>query len=121
MASLADAVTERWFTREFRQSSPAVVAPVRQMFLDAPPNGYVACCQAIRDADFTTDLGAIRTPTLVIAGRDDPATTPDDARFLAQGISGARYVELETAHLSPIENPDGFSEAVQKFISGEVV
>lgn len=120
MAAIADAVMERWFTSAFRQASPAVVAPVRQMFLDTPPNGYVACCEAIRDADFTTDLSAIRTPTLVIAGRDDPATTPDDARFLAQNISGARYVELETAHLSPIENPDGFSGAVQKFISGEV-
>jgi len=119
MASLADAVMERWFTREFRHASPAIVAPVRQMFLDTSPEGYIACCAAIRDADFTTNLRAIRAPTLVVAGRDDPATTPEDARFLAQNISGARYVELETAHLSPIEDPAGFSAAVLEFVSDE--
>ncbi len=115
MASIADAVMERWFTCDFRQDSPALVAPVRQMFLNTSQTGYVACCAAIRDADFTADLHAISIPTLVITGRDDPATPPGDGRFLAENISGARYVELKTAHLSPIEDPDGFSAAVRGF------
>jgi 3-oxoadipate enol-lactonase len=112
MAAIADAVMERWFTRQFRQNSPGTVAPVRQMFLDTSPKGYVACCAAIRDADFTPDLKAIPIPTLVITGRVDPATTPDDGQVVVQNISGARYVELETAHLSAVENPAGFSAAV---------
>ena len=120
MVSIADAVMERWFTRAFRKASSAAVAPVRQMLLDTSPKGYVACCAAIRDADFTANLNAIQTPTLVIAGDSDPATTPADGRLLAQNIPGARYLELETAHLSPIENPAGFSAAVLEFASGEV-
>jgi len=119
MASIVDGVMERWFRTEFRQTSPKIVAPVRQMFLDTSPKGYVACCAAIRDADLTANLKAIPAPTLVIAGRDDPATTPSDGRFLAQNVSGARYVELETAHLSPIEDPGGFSAAVLRFASDE--
>ncbi len=115
MALIADAVLERWFTREFRQDSPEIVAPVRKMFLDTPPDGYVACCAAIRDADFTEDVKAISIPALVIAGRDDPATPPGDGRVLARNISGARYMELETAHLSAVENPEGFSAAVHEF------
>lgn len=119
MASIADSVIDRWFTAAFRQRSPATVAEVRQVLIDTSAEGYRNCCAAIRDADFADELPGVETPSLVIAGAFDPATTPDDGRTLAYNIPGATYVELETAHLSALEAPHGFSRSVLEFLSGQ--
>ena len=86
--------------------------------LDAtPPDGYVACCAAIRDMDQRETVGGIGVPTLVIAGTHDVPTPPTDARFLADRIKGARYVELPAAHLSNIEAAPAFTSALIDFIA----
>jgi 3-oxoadipate enol-lactonase len=119
MASIADSIIARWFTQEFRERSPAIVADSRRVLIETPVEGYAGCCAAIRDADFTEELPGIETPPLVIAGALDPATTPGDGRTLAYNIRGATYVELETAHLSALEDPHGFSRSVLEFLSGQ--
>jgi 3-oxoadipate enol-lactonase len=53
----------------------------------------------------------------VIAGTHDPATPPADGRFLAQQIPGARYVELNAAHLSNIEDQDRFNSELAAFLN----
>jgi 3-oxoadipate enol-lactonase len=45
------------------------------------------------------------------------STPPDQLRALAQGISGARMVELEAAHLSNVERPGEFTQALVSFLS----
>ena len=118
MGAVAPAVIERWFTASFRERSPAVVARVRAGLEATPVEGYVGGCTAIRDADLTADLAAIRAPTLVIAGAHDPATTPALGRLVAGAIPGARYVELEAAHLSNLEAAEAFTAAVSSFLGG---
>src|SRR5260370_4531989 len=103
MKSVASAILERWFTPAFRQHTPETMANILKMLEETNPDGYVACCAAVRDFDCREKLSGIRTPTLVIAGAHDSATSPTDGRFLAQQIPGARYVELDAAHLSNIE------------------
>ena len=87
------------------------------MIESANPDGYAACCAAIRDFDCREQLGKIRTPTLVISGAHDPATPPADGRFLAQEIPAARYVELNAAHLSNIEDQDRFNHELASFLN----
>jgi 3-oxoadipate enol-lactonase len=116
MASIASTVVDRWFTPAFRDRSPADVEAVRRMLLATSAEGYVACCEAIRDMDQRGELAAIRSRTLVIAGRHDPATPPATCRMLANAILGARLVELSTAHLSNIEAADLFNAAVVDFL-----
>ncbi|MGC2670279.1 MAG: hypothetical protein WA299_00315, partial [Candidatus Acidiferrum sp.] len=82
----------------------------------ANPDGYVANCAAVRDFDVRESIAAIRIPTLVIAGTHDPATTPADGRYLADRIAGARYAELNAAHLSNIEDQDHFNSEVSTFL-----
>jgi 3-oxoadipate enol-lactonase len=86
------------------------------MLESANPDGYVANCAAVRDFDVRDALAAIHVPTLVIAGTHDAATTPADGRFLAERIAGARYAELNAAHLSNIEDRDRFNSEVSKFL-----
>src|SRR6267142_2370358 len=117
MKSIAPAVVERWFTPAFRQKSLATISNTLKMIEEANADGYSACCAAIRDCDYREQVGAIRTPTLVISGAHDPATPPADGRFLAQNIPTARFVELTAAHLSNIEDRDRFTNELAAFLS----
>jgi 3-oxoadipate enol-lactonase len=117
MPTVADAVVQRWFTPGFMASEAPAFVAARQMLRDAPAQGYVAACAAVRDADFRDDIARIATPTLVIAGTHDPATTPADGRFLAERIPGARYVELDASHISNLERPDEFTAALVDFLT----
>jgi 3-oxoadipate enol-lactonase len=111
-------VVERWFTPVFREKDRTTVARTQNMLEEANPEGYAANCAAVRDFDFRERLGETRKTTLVISGKHDPATTPADGRFLAEHIAGARYVELNAAHLSNIEDGERFTEEVSTFLNG---
>jgi 3-oxoadipate enol-lactonase len=116
MNSISAAVMERWFSSDFRSNSPDVIAAIKQLFERTKPEGYAANCAALRDFDARETIAAIHTPTLVISGTHDAATTPADGRFLADHIPGARYVELNAAHLSNIETSDRFNTELSAFL-----
>ena len=117
MKEVASAVTARWFTPGFQQSSPEKVASAISVLESLDPQGYVGGSTAVRDFDFRESVSQIRTPTLVISGTHDPAATPADGRFLAERIPGARYAELNASHLSNIEVPAQFNDAVLSFLN----
>jgi 3-oxoadipate enol-lactonase len=118
MAAIVRATIERWFTPQFIAEAPEEIAAVRMMLLNTPPQGYAACCEAIRDADLTAQASRMKAPTLVISGSHDPATPPAQGRLLASTIPGARYVELDAAHLSNIEAEPQFTAALLNFLAG---
>jgi 3-oxoadipate enol-lactonase len=117
MMSIAPAVIERWFTPAFRAAAPDTVARTERMIEATPPEGYAACCAAIRDTDLREAISSITASTLVICGAQDPATPPADGHFLAAKIRGARAVELPTAHLSNMEAAAQFSAEVIRFLA----
>jgi 3-oxoadipate enol-lactonase len=117
MKPVAAAVMERWFTAEFRAAFPERVAKAQAMLENAPPPGYAACCAAIRDMDQRDTVGQIKTPTLIVYGAQDRVTPPSDAEFLEERIRGSVKVELNAAHLSNVEQPDAFTDAVSSFLS----
>jgi 3-oxoadipate enol-lactonase len=119
MAAVADTVVERWFTESFRVREAAAVARVRQMLLDTPPDGYAACCAAVRDMDQRAAIVHISRPTLVVAGTHDGVTPPADTRHIAEAVPGARYVELDASHLSNVEQASRFTEAVLGFLDNQ--
>lgn len=116
MKAIAPAALERWFTPEFRARSPEAIAAVERMLEATPPEGYIACCEAIREMDQRESLSTIRVPTLVIAGGKDPATPPSEGKFIAGKIAEARYAELDAAHLSNLEAPAKFTAELASFL-----
>lgn len=118
MSAIVAAGLARWFTRAFMNGSPEVIGHMGQMLANTPAEGYIACCEAIRDMDQRAILPRIRAKTLVITGEWDVATPPADGRFLASSIPGARYLELAAAHISNIEAADSFTDAVLRFLVG---
>ena len=115
--SVAGAVIERWFTAAFRQKDAASVAKIRQVLEATKSEGYVGCCAALRESDFREQVGGIGLPTLVIGGMHDTSTPPGDGKWLAEKIPGARYAELNAAHLSNIEARDRFNAEIMTFFT----
>jgi 3-oxoadipate enol-lactonase len=117
MGGVVDGILERWYTPPFRTRSPATVEWTRQMLLHTPPDGYCACCAAIRDADLWHTMATLPVPTLIIAGAKDPATSASEGRRMAEHIPGSQYLELAAAHLSNIEAKEAFTMAVARFLA----
>jgi 3-oxoadipate enol-lactonase len=117
LSAVAPAILNRWFTPGFHARQPETVAALGRVLLTTPSDGYVACCGAIRDADFRETVQTIAAPTLVIAGSHDAATPPADGRWLAGAIPRAWYHEFDTAHLSNVEAAEQFTAVVAEFLA----
>ncbi len=116
LEAIVDTNMERWFTKGFRERSPAVMAKMREMFLATKVDGYVGCGEAIRDMDHRPLLSKITAPTLVIAGRHDPATTLEAGDFIKEHIPGAKIAVLEAAHIANLEQPQTYADTVLGFL-----
>lgn len=116
MRDMRDASIARWFTPDFAAQHPVEVARITQMIASTSPAGYAANCAAVRDADYREQLGAIKVPTLIVCGSQDPVTTPDHGRFIQARVEGAELVEFEAAHLSNVEAGDAFTQRVLAFL-----
>jgi len=118
LEAIADAVLARWFTPRFRTEQEAEASQFRAGFVETPAEGYAACCEALAAWDFRDRVGEIAAPTLVIAGDDDPAVTPEQARRLAASIPESSLVVLpDAAHLANLEQPEAFSAAVNEHLA----
>jgi 3-oxoadipate enol-lactonase len=104
--AVADGALERWFTPGFRAAHRDVTARMRAMVAATPSEGYAGCCDAIAAMDLEEDIRGVRAPTLVIAGRHDPATPPRHAERIAERIPGARLELVDGAHLASYERAD---------------
>jgi len=118
LAHIVSGNMERWFTKGFRDTHPEVIARFTTMFLATNLDGYIACGQAVRDMDHRALLPKIEAPTLIIAGRQDPATTLVMGESMRDRIPGARLAVIEAAHISNAEQPRAYTETVLKFLRG---
>jgi len=109
---------ERWFTKGFRDAHPEVIARFTEMFLATKLDGYIACGEAVRDMDHRAFLPKIKAPTLIIAGRHDPATTLAIGESMRDRIPGAKLAVMEAAHISNAEQPQAYTETVLGFLRG---
>ena len=117
MEPLAQPTLERWFTEAFRKANPAAVEAIRKLILATPVPGYAGCCHAIPKINLTARLKEIKCPILVIVGEQDPGTPPAMAREIHDNAPGSKLVVLpQAAHLSNLEQPEGFSRALRDFL-----
>jgi pimeloyl-ACP methyl ester carboxylesterase len=118
MAGALDIAIRRMFPDTFIAAHPQVVAE-RRLALEKEADAmcFQRACLALARLDFTPVLGKIRNPTLVMAGALDQTTPPALARALANGISGAKFLEIPgCGHCPQIENPRAFIDAVNAFL-----
>ncbi|WP_404198661.1 bifunctional 3-oxoadipate enol-lactonase/4-carboxymuconolactone decarboxylase PcaDC [Streptomyces tauricus] len=114
LAGLAEGADSRWFTPGF--TVPELVEDHRT----ADPDGYAACCDALAAFDIRERLPRIGAATLLVAGREDPATPPAHLREIADAVPGAALVEIPGAsHLAPAQRPEAVLTALRAHFGGD--
>lgn len=117
LAAVADAVIAGWLTADFRERDPATTAKMKAMLLGTPVEGYLAACETLSTLDQRALLPTIKAPVLVIAGRHDNATPVAAGEFIRSNIPGASMTLLDAAHISNVEQPHAFTEAMVGFLT----
>jgi 3-oxoadipate enol-lactonase len=118
VASIADAVMERWFAAPFRAT--AELALWRQMLANTPNAGYIAACRALAGADLRASTNEITCPTLVVGGAEDGASAPEVVRAMAALITGATsHIIPGAGHLPCVENPQAWADLVAPFLKAQ--
>ncbi|MCR6673470.1 3-oxoadipate enol-lactonase [Devosia ginsengisoli] len=117
LGAIADLVMDRWFSPDFQQQHPDALAGWRNLFLRSDPVGYAATCATLRDTDLTAQIGAIATPTLVVAGEADRSTPVELVRSCAESIAGSRFEILPgVGHIPSIEQPAELAALILGFL-----
>ena len=115
--SLAEFQIQRWFTPAFAERHPEVGEGLLETFRRNRIEDYTAACRAMGAMDLREQVGAIKVPTVVVVGEQDPATPVSHATDLAERIDGARLEVLpECSHLSAIERPDAVLAALRELL-----
>jgi 3-oxoadipate enol-lactonase len=117
IAAVADTVIATWLSADFRERQPQIAARMKAMLVASPVAGYLACCEALSTLDQRALLPKIKSPTLVIAGRHDMATPIAAGELIRSKIPGASLTILDAAHISNVEQPDAFTDAVVGFLT----
>src|SRR5216684_3333185 len=118
MESLVESTMARWFPPETHAANPPHLDKVRQMIRTTPVNGFIGCAAALADHDYNTAVATVTRPVLFIAGSKD-GVTPAAMRDMSARLKGSRYVELEGAgHISNLDQPGEFTQAVRGFLEG---
>jgi 3-oxoadipate enol-lactonase len=121
MAPLLDVAMSRWFVESVHRNHPEVIQFYREMLGSTPPMGYAANARSLALWDFRSQLGKIRCPTLVVAGKEDWSTPPEGHKVIAQGISDSRFVVIENAsHTVPEEQADEFNRLTLEYLEQHV-
>lgn len=115
---LADAMIPAALGKTTRADRPDVVERVREIIDRADAEGVARALEALRDRpDSTSLLPRITVPVLAIVGAEDTITPEEEARKIAESVPNGRLVVIPGAgHLSNLENPAAFNEALEKFL-----
>jgi 3-oxoadipate enol-lactonase len=113
---LADTVMKMWFSPEFHQRQPEKLSLYRTMLARTHTAGYLACCEALRDADFTSRAASIDVPTLFIGGDNDGSTPPALVESSSRLVSSSRFeVIAGAAHIPCVEKPKEYTDLLRSF------
>lgn len=118
MEGIADAMLPKLFAPETVAQRPEIVKRVREMMVQTPPEGAAAALRGMAEReDQRPFLSRIIVPTLIIVGRQDVITPPEDSEAMHNAIGGSQLKLIEGAgHVSNLERPEEFNEALSKFL-----
>jgi 3-oxoadipate enol-lactonase len=118
MAPIVESTVERFISAAGRAAQPALAEAVRARLRGADPAGYAASCEAIQGADWLEQLRNVGCPTLVISAAQDPGATPAMGQQIADQIPASRHLLIDgAAHLSVLEQPQAFADAVDGLLA----
>jgi 3-oxoadipate enol-lactonase len=107
----------RWSSAGLAERNPTAIARMETMIRHTSDLGYRGCAAALARLNYGHRLGEIDRPTLLICGSEDHGAPPENTRQMHAAIRGSRFLTIEQAgHISNIEHPDVFNDAVVRFL-----
>ena len=117
IASMADAILERWFTPAYRTPDNADFVGYTAMLTRTTVDGYAGTCAALRDADLTESTRALKIPVMCVVGDEDGSTPPELVRTTAELIDGARFeIVAGAGHIPCVEQPERTARLIADFM-----
>lgn len=95
-----------------------LVGEARAIIRRQHPVGVAAALRGLATRPDMTDwVASIDVPTRLIVGTGDRITPPAEMKQIAEKIPRASLIEVpEAGHLTPLENPNAFNDAVLSFL-----
>ena len=116
------AALARWWNPRIvhvsRRDDADYMALLESMACTFTPEDYKQEVAALLNRPDPQDLlGGIAVPTLVLAGAEDPLSTPERNLAIARAIPGARLLLIQgTAHFPMLEKPEQVSAAMREWL-----
>jgi 3-oxoadipate enol-lactonase len=118
VAAVVASTVRRWSSACLAERNPAVIARMEAMIRRTSDDGYCGCAAALARLNYGQRLGEIDRPTLLLCGNEDHGAPPENTREMHAAIKGSRFMEITQAgHISNIEQPEVFNQAVVQFLS----
>ena len=118
LSSIGSSVISRWFTPEFIVNNSTEARGWTTMLTRTSKEGYVASCEAIREADLRSAAKTIKTPSLVLCGDQDLSTPPSLNQELADDLDCTFELIPNAGHLPCLEQPEIMTEKILAFLEG---
>ena len=116
LSEIADQIVAGALSSHTRETSPAVVAFVRESITRQDPESYAQSCEALSRAK-AVDARRVSSPALLVTGDADAVNPPSVAQALADRIKGAKFATIDRCgHWATIENPRQSSEKLIDFL-----
>ncbi|MFC5473869.1 3-oxoadipate enol-lactonase [Paraherbaspirillum soli] len=116
MSETAEMFLANWFPAHMLATNEGIVEEFRAMLLATDRQGLAGLYAAVRDADLRRTIALISRPTLVIAGQHDTVTALSHSELIAATVLGSKLLVLPAVHLSNVEYPAEFMQAVLGFL-----
>jgi pimeloyl-ACP methyl ester carboxylesterase len=116
---VAEAMMPKLIGKSSHLNQPELAEALRALILRNTPEAIASAVRAMKDReDAGSWLGTIECPTLVVCGADDALAPPAVSEAMAAAIPQAELVIVPGAgHLSNLEAPMAFTEALTRFLS----
>ncbi|HUI17631.1 MAG TPA: alpha/beta fold hydrolase [Alphaproteobacteria bacterium] len=109
----------RWFTDEFREAHPEIIAAHAAQNRENDPAAYAAAYRVLAESDLGDRLHEIKAATLIATGENDLGSNPRMARLMHARIAGSRLEILpHLRHSILIEAPDAVAGLMAPFLTG---
>jgi len=100
------------------KQQPALVEQIKSTIRATDANAIAATLMALAArTDTTASLSQLNCPLLIIVGEQDALTPPSDSEAMLAAAPGATLALIpDAAHLSNLENPEDFNQALLGFL-----
>ncbi|MCU1557924.1 MAG: hypothetical protein JWN09_1919 [Microbacteriaceae bacterium] len=118
-AEVARASASRWFTPDFIERQPALVASEVAIVSATSPEPYAAAYQVLATTDLIDLVGSIAVPVLIVTGENDVGSTPRMSRAVHERVARSQLVVIDgLQHYLHIEAANLIADLINGFLRG---